>query len=1599
MANEEDITLRVVTETKGLQEKINSSSLSKEDKAIASAKLSEALNLLSKGVNATAKDLSIVSGNIKSIINSLVIAAAGAKGVSKELKEAQTRLEQAVAHRENLTKERSKIQRTQVTANGSLRTSEANRLTIAQGVDNGRGEVIKTYEALKHAAEKNNTSAIAALGKIDEVLKRYQDRLAELETTLIPNAERDVKTAAGKVSVVENGSAENSVAVKMQEFGNELQNLITKLKEIQQEEEVNKTNNVNETGINPAQDLEDINKNKNVSVNGLGRIVKQFSLYAIALRTIKKAAREAITTITELDKSLTEQAMVTGMTREQTQKLLSEYQHLAIQLGTTTKEVSGVMTEFIRQGKSISDALVLTEAAISAAKVAGISGAESVNYLTTALNGFQLSANDASIVSDKFAAVAATSATNYEELAIALSKVASQANLAGMSIDYTTALLAKGIETTREAPETIGTALKTVIARMREMTDYGSTLEGDTDINNVETQLAYVGIALKNANGELRSTEDVLDDLGKKWDILNSNQQAAIAKALAGTRQQSRLIAMMSDYERVTELQQVSLRSAGATAAQMDTYMGGMEAALNKLNNAWEKIVTTITDSDVIVNVVDQITNALTSISTFLANGGINTILTVALVTSGAILLNKLAEIEAQRQINLAQAESNQLLAEQQKAEALKTLEKSKQTILNKEAAVDAAKKLVQDKQDLVQTKKKRKEELEMLLIKAEANGDTKKALSYKMQIGKIDKQITDAETEVVEATQKQAKAEEELQKAKADQQTAIATVAKSNIDIANAQQAQLENAGGWLSIISKLIAPFTTILFLSRAINNSTKESILLKAKEKTATLAAAAAKKIEAVWSMASSAAKIAIVGFGIAAAILAFFGIAAGIKGIINAQNDYTKSSEKSSKKIQELGNEIYRLNESISAIDNITSSYDKLDQKLVKTIDDQKEMNELLDQAADKIIDDDAKEVYEALNTATAKRQFLDAYNQQQEEEIAKKRNQQKNIIRNSRYRSYFLNSDDTEAIKVRDQIYAGFNSEIYNYLDSKYSNSNSSTTNAVQSLIQTIGENLDAEVAFEYWDNPEKIQALTDSFMLLTTVVNETNDSIETTVESIAEVLTTEDYSLKDRVEAYEKAKLALNNNKEVLEAFSAAYQQYEVFAQMSDQVLEFIDAANISIDKLNSFYVAYEKLNKFGLNISKEDFQQNLFPQILEDFANGGSVSNIIDNYFGVYLKSLDQTTDEYKKAYDAIVNVMDSMLGESILNIGQNMTKLRNTIDDFYTKASEWKTMSDSDKTAFLSDNADLFKGEDGQALFEAIQNSDYNYMFQALSHNEALKKKIQYQLDEINQQLDIENARQEKNYTAIALLEQQKANLEDIDNLYAASLEVRLEQEQKYLDEYKSYLEAQRDALQESLDKRKKAYSDYFDTINQTAEDENFEKQESTLMANITKLSSSSSADSINQQASLEQELKQLEEERLNTLRQRAQEQIISNIEDTIDEINDKFDDLLNSNQALLAAMTGELDNPSKFLSNLISNKVQQEGLTELGLQNYIQDLQSIYGSKFGNQIFDDISAEKQGDQLILNIAGTEVVVSNQDQQSIYDAVTTALKQTGYR
>ena len=1540
----EDITVKVVAETKGLQDKINSSSLADKDKSLLTAKLSEALNLLGKGAHASSKDLGIASKNIKIIIDELVKASAGAKGVSKELIAAQNALEKATQERDKLLKERSNIKRTKISDNGQLRISEANRLAEEAKVTSKQGKEIKSYDALVNAANRGNETAKVALENITRTFEGYQARLEELNNIAIPNADKNVQSATESLNSVH----ENSLSVAIQQFGNQLQSLVSQLKT----HNANQTSNPYDEGVNPKNDLDKINTKVQTSSTSLGKAFKQFSLYAIALRTLKQAARETISTIKELDKSLTEQAMVTGKTREQTYQLLSSYQQLAAQTGSTTREIADLATQFMRQGKTTQESLVLTEAAMSAAKVAGISASESINYLTTALNGFQLSANDAMSVSDKFAAIAANAATSYDEIAIALSKVASQANLAGMSIDYTTALLAKGLETTREAPETIGTALKTIIARMRELSDYGETLGGDTDINNVESQLAYVGIALRDNNGELRSTEEVLDELGRKWNTLNSNQQAAVAKALAGTRQQSRLIAMMSDYERVIELQQIAERSSGATLSQMATYLEGMDAALNRVSIAWESIITSIADNQVIINLINFIASFLSDLGNFLSTdfGTIALLSTIATIVLSTVN-TKILEIKLSR--------------EQQKYD----IEKQKNELISNNLL---AKEYIQ------QNKTRILKEVNFLI--------SQKNLITELQTAKVKRKLTEAEEEQLKAAQEYVtKNEAKIMQEKQNLANAELTTKTFN------DQMSLLNSQG--SILTTITSAFSSILSIASVLFGVYKwmamvAGVIVKLKDEEyrktlrntiADKKQAAVNKIKAAFSMADSAAKTPPAGWIIAGAILATLAgitIAAAV-----STHKYGDSADEAADSINALSNSIYKFETKARAIDTVISSYDELDKKLIKTNADQEEMNKLLDQAADKL-DNEQKAAYDALKTNEDRLNYLKAIQVQSEEESSKLRREQINIISNSSgsTRAQLLdeNATDSEVLTAQAAIYANNNYELYKYIDSL-----ENAKDGVEKLAQALLNKLTPAQALAFAQQPELIAQLTDSLNSLSTTYTSLSDS--TVTGTAAEVLTSDNYSIIDKINAYKEALASLDS--EMAQVLQTTYSDIAIFAEFDQTVIDFISKKNFTADGINNINSAIRKL---GYDATQSaDMIQLLFSTI----NSGLSIQDSIYSVFGKGLSDQD---------YNSILKAYSESIGTGVLNMGQNIQTLKNSINSFYETAMKWNDLTDSEKTSFMVDNAELFKGQAGAKLLQAIESQDYNLIYAALADDEGtLYKKVQQQIKDIDEEIQLEYAKLEKDrdYAYIKYLEDQKKVLTDSENLYAASLDNRLEQEQKYLSEYKSYLEDQKEALTESLDKRKEAYSDYFETVNQNAETEDFQNQEKTLIANISKLSTSNSADAINQTAQLEQQLKDLEKERLQTLRQQAQDNLMTSIEDEVSQINEKFDKLLNSQTALLAAMTQDLSDPTSFLSNIISNKATQEGLTATGLLSYIKDIQSIYSPLIGNDVLKNISVREEGNSLILNVNGEEINLSNTDQQSIYEAIMAALKQVGLK
>lgn len=313
----------------------------------------------------------------------------------------------------------------------------------------------------------------------------------------------------------------------------------------------------------------------------------------------------------DYDEILTRTMMVTGQTREEVNNLTSSYNRLANQLSSTTKDVAAAQLVFYQQGLGTSEALKMTEASIAISKTGGIESAEAANRLTAAVRGYQLSANEAMDIADKMSALDASAASSVDELTIAMQKSASQARMAGLDLDYYMAYLSTMQEVTREAPENVGTAMKSITSRLQEIKDIGKIEEDGTTFSNVAKALNSIGIAATDSSGQLRTLQDIMDDLGPMWNTLDRNHKAYIATVLAGNRQQSRFIALMDNYDRAMELVNVSQNANGNTAKQLRAYNQGLEASFIRLNNAWQQFATNIADSSMIKRIIDMFSSLI----------------------------------------------------------------------------------------------------------------------------------------------------------------------------------------------------------------------------------------------------------------------------------------------------------------------------------------------------------------------------------------------------------------------------------------------------------------------------------------------------------------------------------------------------------------------------------------------------------------------------------------------------------------------------------------------------------------------------------------------------------------------------------------------------------------------------------------------------------------------------------------------------------------------------------------------------------------------------------------------------------------------------
>lgn len=323
--------------------------------------------------------------------------------------------------------------------------------------------------------------------------------------------------------------------------------------------------------------------------------------------------------VKSLDTSLNDIRIVTSKSADEMERFATKANNAAKELGKSTTDYTKASLIYYQQGLSDEDVAARAETTLKAANVTGQSGEAVSEQLTAVWNGYKVSAEEAELYIDKLAAVAATTAADLEELSTGMSKVASAADLMGVDIDQLNAQMATIVSVTRQAPESVGTALKTIYARMG---DIEAGLDAETTLGNYTEEMKAMGVNVLDASGKLRDMGDVINEIGGNWKNMTREQQLSLSQTMAGTRQYNNLLSLFDNWDMYTKALETSANAAGTLQKQQDIYMESTQAHLNQLRAASEDLYDSLLDPEGLNPVIDGLTLMTNLFSNFVDSIG-----------------------------------------------------------------------------------------------------------------------------------------------------------------------------------------------------------------------------------------------------------------------------------------------------------------------------------------------------------------------------------------------------------------------------------------------------------------------------------------------------------------------------------------------------------------------------------------------------------------------------------------------------------------------------------------------------------------------------------------------------------------------------------------------------------------------------------------------------------------------------------------------------------------------------------------------------------------------------------------------------------------
>ena len=273
----------------------------------------------------------------------------------------------------------------------------------------------------------------------------------------------------------------------------------------------------------------------------------------------------------------------------------------AREMGAKTKfsasEAASAMEYMAMAGWKTSDMLNGIEGVMNLATASGEDLATTSDIVTDALTAFGLSAADSGHFADILAAASSNANTNVSMMGETFKYCAPIAGALGFSAEDTAEAIGLMANSGIKASQA-GTSLRTIM----------NNLSGE--VTFVGKNIGEVTIATSNADGSMRSLNDILADCRVAFSGLSESEKAANAEALVGKNAMSGFLALMNSSETdINKLRGAIENCDGASESMAETMQDKLNGQLTILKSQLEELA--ISFGDILMPTIRKIVSAV----------------------------------------------------------------------------------------------------------------------------------------------------------------------------------------------------------------------------------------------------------------------------------------------------------------------------------------------------------------------------------------------------------------------------------------------------------------------------------------------------------------------------------------------------------------------------------------------------------------------------------------------------------------------------------------------------------------------------------------------------------------------------------------------------------------------------------------------------------------------------------------------------------------------------------------------------------------------------------------------------------------------------